>query len=108
MAHFGKGAVFTSASSAVAEFDASFTLLELFHIFRMTATGGKMQSGNRSGSTVVLARPEVSPELRRCQSLSCLLSIQFSTARGRVLLGTSPPPRSTIELGSADPENWVR
>jgi hypothetical protein len=43
VAHFGLDEVFESVPTALAEFDASVTLLELFHIFRMTATGGGTQ-----------------------------------------------------------------
>jgi hypothetical protein len=39
VAHFGRRAALPANSSAAAEFDDGVTLLELFHIFRMTATG---------------------------------------------------------------------
>jgi len=43
VAHFGRRAAFPAASSAVAEFGDGVTLLELFHILAMTATGRKIR-----------------------------------------------------------------
>lgn len=42
MTHRDGEAVLTSVASTVTEFCGAVTLLELFHIFRMTATGGKL------------------------------------------------------------------
>src|SRR5208337_5131725 len=44
VAHFGSGAAFASVSSAVADFCCPVTLLQLFHISGMTATGGGMRN----------------------------------------------------------------
>src|ERR1700682_4991498 len=50
VAHLGGAAVFATVSSVVAEFGASGTLLELFHIFELTARDDGQTLGTCGGN----------------------------------------------------------